>query len=326
MEIQLNNVYGQNCLSSKMYAYIPVFIDPYDIGSNKSVSYRLNRGKCGADFYRPRVHLCYQNWFLHPYKSADISRKSIEESWSWSRSFWENLRRLKMALIFKSEGSATKGRYRAARQIKREVVICREVETVAKVGLVVGCDVLVLVVVVGGPRCDFCPNPAGQWKASPATRVFWKAAGLRNTPRKISHKQRKLLVLLNQWGTLLSCASASSPPRKVLFWAKIWVNGWLFESGNPVICADGAASAFSSVKLLSISQLCVKVLLNKNAQNIYQVDTNFQINFFGKPGLKRLCQTRKCDPSPTKCQWIQNNRCKQSPSRKALDPSISELV
>ena len=38
----------------------------------------------------------------------------------------------------------------------------REVETVAKVGLVVGCDVLVVVVVVGGPRCDFCPNPAGQ--------------------------------------------------------------------------------------------------------------------------------------------------------------------
>ena len=85
-------------------------------------------------------------------------------------------------------------------------------------------------------------------------------------------------------------------PPKVLFWAKIWVNGWLFESGNPVICADGAASAFSSVKLLSISQLCVKVLLNKNAQNIYQVDTNFQINFFGKHGLKRSCQTRKCDP------------------------------
>ena len=82
----------------------------------------------------------------------------------------------------------------------------------------------------------------------------------------------------------------------MLFWAKIWVNGWLFESGNPVICADGAASAFSSVKLLSISQLCVKVLLNKNAQNIYQVDTNFQINFFGKHGLKRSCQTRKCDP------------------------------
>ena len=64
-----------------------------------------------------------------------------------------------------------------------------------------------------------------------------------------------------------------------LFWAEIWVNGQLFESGNRVICADGAGSAFSSVKFLSISQLCVKVLLNKNAQNIYQVDANFQINF-----------------------------------------------
>ena len=28
------------------------------------------------------------------------------------------------------------------------------------VGWLVGLDVLVLV--VGGPRCDFCPNPAGQ--------------------------------------------------------------------------------------------------------------------------------------------------------------------
>ena len=30
------------------------------------------------------------------------------------------------------------------------------------VGWLVGLDVLVLVLVVGGPRCDFCPNPAGQ--------------------------------------------------------------------------------------------------------------------------------------------------------------------
>ena len=88
---------------------------------------------------------------MHPYKSADISRKSIEESWSWSRSFWENLRRLKMALIFKSEGSATKGRYRAARQIKREVVICREVETVAKVG-VVGRDVIFVPILAGNEK------------------------------------------------------------------------------------------------------------------------------------------------------------------------------
>ena len=61
VKIQLDNVYRHNCLTCKVYVYIPAFIDLYDIGSNKSVSYRLNRGKCGADFYRPRVHLCYQN-------------------------------------------------------------------------------------------------------------------------------------------------------------------------------------------------------------------------------------------------------------------------
>ena len=53
----------------------------------------------------------------------------------------------------------------------------------------------------------------------------------------------------------------------------------LFESGNRVICADGAGtSAFSSVKFLSISQLCVKVLLNKNAQNIDQVHNHLGEN------------------------------------------------
>ena len=86
-------------------------------------------------------------------------------------------------------------RYRAARAARQKVVICERLKQWPRLGLwwvLVGCDVVVVVVVVGGPRCDFCPNPAGQWKASPATRVFWKAAGLRNTPRKISHKQRKL--------------------------------------------------------------------------------------------------------------------------------------
>ena len=46
--------------------------------------------------------------------------------------------------------------------------------------------------------------------------------------------------------------------------------------GNAAICgALGTGSAFSSIKSLSISQLCVKVLLDKNAQTIHEVFTNF---------------------------------------------------
>ena len=61
------------------------------------------------------------------------------------------------------------------------------------------------------------------------------------------------------------------------FWGQkivLIVNFWMF--GNAAICgALGTGSAFSSIKSLSISQLCVKVLLDKNAQTIYQVFTNF---------------------------------------------------
>ena len=119
--------------------------------------------------------------------------------------------------------------------------------------------------------------PAMKSFSSPA-RVFWKAAALRNTQRKISRKQRKLPSPESMLSHFVE-SSAGSSHRKVLFWAS--KSGLMFRCLNPVIrWASGQCSAFSSVKLLSISQLCVKVLLNKNAQNIYQVRTNFGIIYF----------------------------------------------
>ena len=85
--------------------------------------------------------------------------------------------------------------------------------------------------------------------------------------------------------------------------------------------AEGAASAFSSVKILSISQLCVKVLLNKNAQNIYRAHTNFQIIFLeGKQGLKQLSnlEPETVMPSPNVNEYKRTD----ANIPKTLDPSI----
>ena len=140
-------------------------------------------------------------------------------------------------------------------------------------------------VVVVGRDVIFVPILPGNEKLLLSSQSLLKGGCLKKyTQKNIAQATKTASCWINE----ALCWVHPRPAKKCNFGQK---SGLMVSCLNLEIrwYAEGAASAFSSVKILSISQLCVKVLLNKNAQNIYRAHTNFQIIFLeGKQGLKQL--------------------------------------